>query len=230
LVFHCLQHVPFEGPVLLESWAQQSGFAVKRSHLYKGDSFPEIESVDFLGILGGPMNVYEDKKYPWLKKEKKFIEKILKTKKKVIGVCLGAQLLAVVLGSRVFQNTYKEIGWFPVALDPAAKPLPILSGIPASFLAFHWHGDTFDLPKQAKHLLRSHACFEQGFLYHNHVLGLQCHLEISRPSVTSLVKNCKADLGGGPFVQGPGLLLNPAGKFLKLKRIFNQWMDNFYNI
>ena len=129
LRIHYLQHVPFEGPGYIESWAMVRGHRLTSTRLYAGQRLPAAEELDWLVILGGPMNVYEENRYPWLAREKRFIGEALHGGKVVIGICLGAQLLASVLGAKVTRNPCVEIGWYPV--EKAAKASQSIS--PAFF-------------------------------------------------------------------------------------------------
>ncbi len=116
---HSLQHIPFEDLAHIEMWAQDKSHSVSRTLLFNNDPFPQVGEFDWLIILGGPMNIYEEKEYPWLKREKKFIAEAIAQQKVVLGICLGAQLVADCLGGKVI--TFKEIGWYPVRLTPEAK-------------------------------------------------------------------------------------------------------------
>src|SRR5262249_47695751 len=139
----------------------------------------QLQEIDLVVVLGGPMNIYEEDKFPWLIAEKKFIRQAIEEKLAVLGLCLGSQLIADVLGAKIYPNDEKEIGWFPVEVTEAALKHRLFSHWPNFFTPFHWHGDTFDLPEGAIHLARSQACRNQAFLYQDRVVGLQFHLEIN---------------------------------------------------
>ncbi|MBE7437579.1 MAG: type 1 glutamine amidotransferase [Spirochaetales bacterium] len=197
-------HVPFEGPAAIAPWAESRGHSLRIVHLYRGDRIP-VPS-DWLIVMGGPMGALDDAKYPWFGPEKKAIDQAIASGRTVIGVCLGAQLIAAVLGARVFRNAEREIGWFDVALhQPAAGRV---FGDHARLRAFHWHGDTFDLPAGADLLGSTPGCKNQAFLYRDRVLGLQFHLEATRESIESLIRECPDDLLAGPFVQTAAAMLD----------------------
>lgn len=199
---HYFQHVPFEGLGSIENWARKPDHKVTATRFYEDHKLPFIDICDMLIVMGGPMSVYDDDKYDWLAEEKRFIEKAIIRGKKVIGICLGAQLIAEVLGSRVYKNKEKEIGWMPLQLTPEGKKANVFSDFVEGQTVFHWHGDTFDLPNGAVQLARTEACEQQAFLYDNHVLGLQFHLETTEESVVEMIENCKDDLAqGGKYVQ-----------------------------
>ena len=123
--------------------------------------------------------------------------------KKVIGICLGAQLLADVLGGKVTQNPQKEIGWHSITLTKVGAESAIFSGIPRQMDVFQWHGDIFSLPPGATHLAKNQTCDNQAFFYGNHVLGLQFHLEYSRQSIEKMLTHCADELVDAPFIDTP---------------------------
>lgn len=196
-----LQHVPFEGPASIATWAKARGHPLTTTHLDRGDGLPAVQSLDWLVVMGGPMSVDEERRYPWLGTEKAFIHQAIAAGKTVIGVCLGGQLIAAALGGRVRRAPQKEIGWFPVTLTPEGREVRLGGVLPQRFPAFHWHGDTFDIPSGAVWIAASEACPNQAFLYEGRVLGLQFHLEATPESVAGLVAHCADDLVPGPYVQ-----------------------------
>lgn len=190
---HWFQHVPFEGLGCIALWLADNGHAVSCTRLWAGDTFPDIGSVDGLIVMGGPMGVYDEAIYPWLAEEKSFIKQIIAQDKPVLGICLGAQLIAEVLGSKVWKNTQREIGFFPLAGDG--------QWLPAEFAAFHWHGDTFGIPDGAVHLATSAACKNQAFIYKDNVLALQFHLETTDESLLEIYKHCAGEVVPGSFIR-----------------------------
>lgn len=207
----CLQHVPFEGPAAVGDFARRAGHELTRVELWTGAPLPPADEAGGVVVLGGPMNVYEEDRYPWLAREKRFLEAAIATGRPVLGICLGAQLLSVVLGGRVTRNREREIGWFPVERTEAAGAGGPLAGLPARFVAFHWHGDRFSIPPGAVHAARSEACEEQAFVYDGRVVGLQFHLESTPASIRALVEHCPEDLADGPYVQDPTTMEGRAG-------------------
>lgn len=192
---HYIQHVPFETPAYILTRCLHEGILLSSTHLYNGESLPVDHDYDCLVIMGGPMSVNEENIFTWLKDEKRFIAEAIQRGKPVLGICLGAQLIASVLGARVYRNV-KEIGWFPVHTTPGTG-VPV----PESFHTFHWHGETFDIPQGAVHLGSSDACPNQGFLYNRNVMALQFHLEVTEESIGSMISNCRDEMVPGPFVQ-----------------------------
>lgn len=197
---HYLQHVWFEDLGVIRDWAEGNKFKVTRTALYENQQLPEVEDFDCLVIMGGPMGVYQEGKYAWLHKEKEFIKKSIAADKKVLGICLGAQLIADVLGAKVYPNRNKEIGWFPINLTQEQQN--IFDKFPKELIVFHWHGDTFDLPKNSLHLAESQICKNQAFSYNdNRVLALQFHLELKEEGINRLVEQCQEELVTASFIQ-----------------------------
>lgn len=194
LKLHFIQHVPFEGPAFIETWARRKGHDVTGTLMQKGLKMPRIEELDWIILLGGPMNIYEHDQYPWLVQEKKWIEKAVRNGKTVMGVCLGAQLIADVLGGRVMKNRHKEIGWYPVTLTENAKQSLFFNVLPREFIAFHWHGDTFETPLTCRSMAQSEACSNQAFEYDDRIFGLQFHLESTEESINLLLNHCGDDI------------------------------------
>ncbi len=201
LNIHYFQHVPFESPAYIEEWAIQNGHKFSGTHFYRNDNLPDINEIDWLVIMGGPMNIYEEEKYPWLVEEKKIIKQAIDNDKVVIGICLGAQLIADSLGSKIYKNDFKEIGWFPVHLTQKAKEISLVNFLPDVFLVFHWHGETFDLPDRAVHIAESEACKNQAFIYKDKVIALQFHLEMTAAAVEEISEEDKSELVKDKFVQ-----------------------------
>jgi GMP synthase-like glutamine amidotransferase len=208
---HYLQHVPFEGIGCMEQHFRARGHELTSTHLYIGQGLPQIGTIDWLIVMGGPMGV-NDEGSSWLKREKHYIREAIYSGKMVLGVCLGAQLIADVLGAEVRSNGCREIGWFPVEIDHEAAPL--LRGVlPKRLEAFHWHGDTFDIPEHAVPFASSEACRNQGFLLGTKIMGLQFHLESTQSSVRSLIRHCGEELDGSAYVQTEEAMLASRERF-----------------
>lgn len=171
------------------------------------------------------MNIYEGNKFPWLKEEKKFIAKAIAANKIILGICLGSQLIADVLGGKVSKNQYKEIGWFPVSLTKEASNSSIFSTFPIKFAAFHWHGDTFKIPTGARKIAQSVACENQLFEY-GRVIGLQFHLEYSIESIDLMLKNCSEENVEGKFIQTADEIISQYNNVQETKKLLNLLLDN----
>lgn len=214
------QHVPFEDLGAMAPWLDEHGARVQVIHQYEPDSglLPELSAVDLVIVLGGPMSVHDTTKYPWLDAEKAYIRSALHAKTPMLGLCLGAQLIAEQLSATVQKNHLPEIGWWPVywhraaqsiwpeqlsAMIPTAEDpvaLTVAHSIEEVTRVFHWHGETFDLPDEAQSIAHSQACANQGFMYRNHVVGLQFHLEMTPDTVARLLREGADDLIESPYV------------------------------
>jgi len=209
----CVQHVPFEGPGSVRPWAKRRGHDLARAMATEPALLPTVDRFDWLVLMGGPMGVHDGDRHPWLQAEKEFIRRAIDAEKRVLGICLGAQLLAEALGARVGRAPEREIGWFPIERTAEGADSPIGRALPAKFTAFQWHGDTFDLPRGATQLARSAGCEQQGFALGARVAGLQFHLEFSGETVQDLLRHCPEDLAPGPYVQAPEAMLWEPGRF-----------------
>lgn len=221
----CLQHVPFEGPAHLAIIARDRGMTLARTRLFDGERLPGTDDFDLLAVLGGPMGAHDEAAYPWLAAEKRLIGRSIEEGKRVLGICLGAQLIADVMGARVHKNRYREIGWFPVTRSGEAMECVVGRSLPELFRAFHWHGDTFEIPGGAVRLAETGACKNQGFAWKDRVVALQFHLEATPESVTALLDNCGDELDGSKFVQNKVDILN-FSLIGDCYRIFDGILDN----
>ncbi len=211
-----LQHVPHEGPAAIAAWAAERGHALATTRLDRGEPLPAVESFDALVLMGGPMSVHDETAYPWLVAEKRFLEQVLQCDRRVLGVCLGAQLIAAALGRRVYAAPVAEIGWHPVTTLPAAARSRTFAEMPSPMVPFHWHGETFDLPEGALHLAKSEPCPNQAFEIEFDggpqrggalALALQFHLEATEESVRAMIEADGAALARVPGAPRPEDLL-----------------------
>ena len=216
---HCIMHVPFEGPGYVEDWFNSQGIRLIFWKMYESPELPDTGEVDFLLIMGGPMNIYEYGKYPWLQSEKSFIKTCILQGKKVLGICLGAQLIADALGEKVYPGREKEIGWFPVAGDKNI--------LPGSFIPFHWHGETFNLPERSDHLASSLVTKNQAFSHNKNVLAMQFHLEVNESLIEGLLDNALADLTVGDWVQTPEEIRNGLKHTEINRNALSRLLENF---
>ena len=147
------------------------------------------------------MSVYEEEKYPWLLAEKKFIKQAIDKGKIVLGICLGSQMIADVLGAKVYPNQYKEIGWFPIRMMSGADQSGFFNFFPKELMVFQWHGDTFDIPLGALYIASSEACKNQAFVFNEKVVALQFHFEVNVEDVNGMVSNFSNELVKSKYVQ-----------------------------
>ncbi|MBL7252441.1 type 1 glutamine amidotransferase [Alloalcanivorax marinus] len=226
---HYLSHVPFEKLGTLAEWFDAHGHAVNASRLYQGDPLPAPEDLDALVVMGGPMGADNEARYPWMADEKRLIEACIQGGKKVLGVCLGAQLIARVLGAPVTTNPEREIGWFPVQSTEAGAGDPLGALFSDSAPVLHWHGDTFAIPEGAVHLARSWGCDNQAFRYGDNVLALQFHLELAPDNARALCRECADELAdGGPWVQSEAEMLADPALFHAARQRLHRLLDLFF--
>lgn len=195
---HVLQHVPFEGLGSIADWLAQRDAVVTYTRFYESATLPDPSAVDLVVVLGGPMSVNDERDLPWLVAEKAFVRACVAADKPLLGICLGAQLIASAHGARVYPGAHKEIGWFPVEATPTPDGV---FALPASATVFHWHGETFDLPEAAVRLARSAGCENQAFQLGPRAIGLQFHLETTAAAAAAIVSHCRDELVEGLYIQ-----------------------------
>lgn len=184
-----LQHVAHEILGTLNPMFKAHGFRIKYVNFGREPhAKPSLTGYAGLVILGGPMNVDETGKHPHLNLEVTLIEKAIAEKMPVLGICLGAQLMAKALGAKVYKNRAKEIGWYHVDLTPAAKHDPLFSHFHEREKIFQLHCDTFDLPADAVHLARSELCENQAFRFGDKAYAFQFHLEVDEAMIHRWLK------------------------------------------
>ncbi len=222
---HYLQHVPFEGPAFIEGWAHRHGHTLSRTRLFANEPLPNLERFDCLLILGGPMSIHDELEHIWLKAEKWFVRQVIDSGKPLLGICLGAQLIADALGARVYRGEQKEIGWYPVELTPEFIRHPLGTKLPEQLTPLHWHGETFELPEGAIRMASSAVTRNQGFLYHDRVCALQFHLEATQASAAELAACCADELQEEGMIQGSDEILADAEHFNAAHRHLEAILD-----
>lgn len=223
-----IKHVPFEGPGAIAAWANERGHAVQLTELGLGEALPQPSEFDALVLMGGPMSVTEEGLYSWLRPEKALVRTCLGLGKKMLGVCLGSQMIASALGADIRRNAHKEIGWFPIVVSPAGRDHPFFRRLPPSMCVFHWHGETYDLPPGAVHLAASAACENQAYALGTQVLALQCHPEVDEASLREMAEGGGDELmSGGPFVQCNEDLFAHPEYLERLRPVVRMLLDNW---
>jgi GMP synthase-like glutamine amidotransferase len=218
------RHVPFEGVGLIAPALEERGLSLEYVDLYSPRAkLPEMADAAGLIFLGGPMSVNDP--LPYLQHESDFIVQAVARKQPVLGICLGSQLIARALGSRVYRNSVKEIGWFDIHLTEAASNDPLFAGVNPSETVFHWHGETFDLPPGATRLAHSEACRNQAVRFGSNVYGLQFHLEVTPAMIADW---CVQDENCGDLRE-LGAPIDPWRHSERLARlsqlVFGHWCD-----
>jgi len=190
-----LQNVTSGGPGTMADHLASANASFTIIDLEQGQSFPDVHSYSHVVIMGGPMAVYEMDRTSYLRDEALFIEKAVRAHKQVLGVCLGAQMLAHILGARVYPGGAKEIGWYDVALTEEGMHDGCMAGLAVdggkTAQVFQWHGDTFDLPQGAVRLASSELFPNQAFRYSDRVYALQFHIEVTPGIVGRWLKSEK---------------------------------------
>lgn len=200
---HALLHVPFEGLGAIRPWLETHGYSLSETHLYRDESLPAISDFDWLIVMGGPMSVHDEKAYPWLVNEKALLKEAIAMDKTMLGICLGAQLIAEAAGGSVVAGE-PEIGWWPLYINPTTD----IDRFGFNQLkAFHWHGEQIQLPPRAQRLASSQCCETQAFQIGERIIGLQFHLETTPASARLLVENAAEDLIESPYVQNAQLII-----------------------
>ena len=225
---HFIQHMPFEHAASIADWAAEKNYTTTYTRVFEDATFPLIDAFDMLVIMGGVMGVYEEEEFAWMPAEKAFIKRSIEAKKKVFGVCLGAQFIAESLGAKVSPHTVKEIGWFEVE---KVAPHKLTQKLPQTFTTFHWHGDTFNLPDNAIHLFKTEGCEQQGFVHNDHVAGLQFHMEVKEDLLNGMTENERAELIKDKYVQTEEEVKSLMQQYInQQKKFMYEFLDGFIQL
>ncbi|MCQ2109091.1 MAG: type 1 glutamine amidotransferase [Fibrobacter sp.] len=193
---YIFQHVEYEGPGAILPYLEAKGHNVHVVRLYAGDKIPHEDEVDFAILMGGPMSVLEETEYPYFVREKELCRDMVQLGKPILGICLGAQMIANAFGAAIRKNPEKEIGWFPVSFDASVEGGNKVLDLPKKLQAFHWHGETFDIPEAATSFASSEACKNQAFKLGS-AIALQFHVEVTDDSMESMLKNGAEEIEAG---------------------------------
>ena len=184
-----IKHVEQEGAGFLEPFLREEGWGLDIIELGLGERLPDApEEYDAVIVLGGPMNVYQVREYPFLEEEEHFITRALREEVPMLGICLGAQLLAKACGARVKKAAHKEVGWFRVGVTKEGRGDSLFTGFPGQMNVFQWHEDTFGIPAGGVLLARGKTCRNQAFRMGKNAYGLQFHVEVTPSMVEDWMK------------------------------------------
>ena len=225
LRIHYIRHVPFEGLGRIENWAQAQGHKITSSLMYEDGVLPELEGIDWLVVMGGPMGTYDEDKYDWLAGEKVYIAEAIKAEKVVIGICLGAQIIAEITGGEVFKGEYSEIGWHQVKLTEEAQRSPLFSEFPEKLYVLQWHGDSFTLPESAIRVIEGEVYENQAFMIGSKILGLQFHLEFDAACMKRLYKALDGQIGEGPYIQTEEEVFAADQRFIYSEKLLHSLLE-----
>lgn len=224
-----VQHIEAEGPGRIGTILRARGVSLEVTRVDLGERVPaDLGGASGLVVMGGPMGVYEMDAYPHLRDEQRLLERALRAGIPVLGVCLGAQLLAATLGARVAPGPAKEIGWLPVTLRETARDDALFGGVPRSFTALHWHGDVFDLPSGAVPLASSALTEHQAFRSGDAAYGLLFHLEATTAQVETMARVFERELADARVDAGALLAATErsiAEAAATTEHVFGAWAD-----
>ncbi len=227
---HCLQHVSFENPGTIAEWVASNHYSISYTNFFeKNFSLPAINEFDALLIMGGYMNVDEEDKFSWLKEEKQLIKQAIEAGKKVIGICLGSQLIASALAMKVYAGNEKEIGFFPIQFTSGVLAHPLFNHFQNPYTVFHWHGDTFDLPVNAQLIASTDVCRHQAYLIGDTVLGLQFHFEMNEKVIEDMLLHDGHELEEkGRYISGKDEIRNNYNHLQQNKKDMFHLLDKFF--
>lgn len=195
-------HASFEKPGVIEHWAKKNGHSIQKVNPYRGETLPSVDAFDFLVVMGGPQSPLEMDKSPYLQDEIMLIKQAIDSNKRIIGVCLGAQLISEALGAKTERSPHREIGMHLLELLDDAKHDPVFSHFPAKFEVMHWHNDMPGIPEGAVLLAKSAGCPRQAYRYGDRIYGFQCHFEFTNDLLKGMIENCVGDLvEKGKYIQ-----------------------------
>jgi GMP synthase (glutamine-hydrolysing) len=225
-----IKHVEIEGPGLIEDCLKEERVPYQTINLESGIHLPEVDDLSAIVILGGPMNVYEEDRYPFLKEEDLFIKEGIQRGKPILGICLGAQLIAKALGARISKAPMKEIGWYDVSLTKVGTEDPFFSKLPKTFTVFQWHEDTFNIPSAGRLIATSNPVPHQAFRYAENAYGLQFHLEVTEEMIREWMKTYEEEFNGSqtPLVPKLKILCETEKKIGPYKRRGVRFFRNFF--
>ena len=221
----CLTHADFETPGIIEQWALEQNLAFQIKRPYRGESLPDIDPFDFLIIMGGPQSPLKLDQFPYLSLEINLIRSAIAQNKKIVGFCLGAQLIGEALGAKTERSPEKEVGVYPITLTSEGEKDRLLKDFPSSFPVIHWHNDMPGLTQDSVVLASSLGCPRQVVRYKENIYGFQCHLEITLAGIKTMLAAVPEDLNPSKFTQSETVLLNQDYRSINDKMI--QILDVF---
>lgn len=224
-ILHLIRHDDFQLPGSITTWAAARGWRVREIRFFEMQAPQVMGKSDLLVIMGGVMSANDDARFPWLPLEKRWISERIASGARVLGICLGAQILANILGGRVYRSPHREIGWFPVARIDGVDGGPFADAIPEAHESFLWHSETFDLPPGAVRLARSEGCANQAFAWGKHVLAVQFHPEMVAEGARAIVAESGHEIIPGPFVQPAAEFLAGPERYHALARVMHALLD-----
>ena len=227
--FLVILHASYEGPGLIKEWISLQNHTLKEVYAWDLESLTPQDDFDALIIMGGPMGVHDEEQYPWLKPEKEFIKNAIDSGIKILGICLGSQLISHCLGAKVYKNSEPEIGWFPIKKKFFMHSwFPLFDEVEKENV-FHWHSDTYDLPDGSVPLFESAACKNQAYAVEDQILALQFHPEITEELINAFIENGRSDIRPAHYIQSEARMLSNYKLYSgSSKDILNDLLDDFF--
>ena len=224
-----LQHIECEDLGTIADAMSKRGIGYKYVRLFDGEPVP-VETSRYTGIiiLGGPMNVYEEDKYPYLKDEDILIKKAVRNDVPVLGICLGGQLIAKAAGARVHKGTKKEIGWYKLNLTEESRQDKVFNALPHELSVFQWHGDTFDIPEGATRLAGSELFPNQAYRIGSRIYGLQFHLEVTKEMINQWIAEYREELSTLDYINDGRIISDTPSYIDNLNRCASLFYDKFF--
>ncbi|OGW51543.1 MAG: hypothetical protein A2Z50_02315 [Nitrospirae bacterium RBG_19FT_COMBO_42_15] len=211
-----LQNASHEGPGTIENYLKENNIAYTTVDLSKkGYKISDLSDYNALIVMGGPMNVYETDEFPYLIEEEKIIRTAIEKNHLVLGICLGAQMMAKALSAKVTKGKTKEIGWYDIALTDDGLKDKALGPLGKDIKVFQWHGDTFDMPSGAVRLAGSELFPNQAFRYGKRAYALQFHLEVTEDIIKDWIKHGEAELKPLQGLIDPQKIVEDNKKYIK---------------
>jgi GMP synthase (glutamine-hydrolysing) len=226
-----IKHIDIEGPGLIEDCLRQEKIPYQILNIKPNNHLPKLDDLTHIVFLGGPMNVYEEDRYPFLRDEDLFIKEAIQRGKAILGICLGAQLIAKALRAKVFKAPLKEIGWYDVSLTRTGSYDPLFSRLPKTFSVFQWHEDTFEIPKSAELIVTSPSVPHQAFRYGERVYGLQFHLEVTEEMIREWVEASEEGIDSSelPVFSDAEIITETAIKIENYTKRGMRFLKNFFS-
>ena len=225
-----IKHIEIEGPGLIEYCLRHEKIPYQILTLNPSVCLPKPDDFTHIVILGGPMNVYEEDHYPFLRDEDLFIKEAIQRGKFILGICLGAQLIAKALGAKVLKAPVKEIGWYDVSLTRIGSIDPLFSHLPKTFSVFQWHEDTFEIPHSATLITTSSLVPYQAFRYGDNAYGLQFHLEVTQEMIREWMETYEEEFEGSqpPLLSKLKIIADTKLKIEPYKKRGEEFLTNFF--
>lgn len=221
-----IQHLEFETPGYISDWADLYGHQLTIAKFYVEQFTIHPINFDLIIVLGGSMSANEIDITDWLIEEKNYLQSAIEQNIKLLGICLGSQILAKLLGSQINKNNDKEIGWFPV-YNVSKSNSTLLNGLDDSYEVLHWHSDTFSLPLNSELIFSSTSCVHQGYIFQNRIVGLQFHPEITLKKLQDFAYNSFFETD--TFVQSKEFILSNTKSIKNGNKLLEQILNNLTN-